>query len=348
MNGTQFLKGLAIIAIGVILLLNNLKILDWSVWNNIVKLWPLLLVSLGISLIFRRRLSWLAPLVILIGILIGAGANYMGIDLNMEGKMVTEVETLQQEMTMMPEIPETAQEAMEEVDVSVEEEIITGSTAETLAEEQELTEVVLPEEMKMIPQIQRANLRLSYDVGTFLLEFPTPLVYQCQVSYRYPAFKPVEDYSVSGHWANIYIHHNTASSDQQLRNPGNKIELKLNKDIIYNLLIETGATSIDYDLSKFKVEQCTVKSGASDIKIIAPQYNADINIDSGVSKIDIGIPGNVGVKVMMDTGLSMKDLDENFQEQEKDIFISKNYYHAEYQVNINIDSGLSQISIHYM
>ena len=71
MNGTQFLKGLAIILIGVILLLNNLNILEWSVWYNIFRLWPLLLVSLGISLIFRRRLSWLAPLVIVAGIIIG-------------------------------------------------------------------------------------------------------------------------------------------------------------------------------------------------------------------------------------------------------------------------------------
>ncbi|MDD3631471.1 MAG: DUF5668 domain-containing protein, partial [Atribacterota bacterium] len=71
MSLTRFLKGLVIILVGAILLLNNLNILEWAVWPNILKLWPLLLISVGISLIFRKRLSWLGPLVILLGIVFG-------------------------------------------------------------------------------------------------------------------------------------------------------------------------------------------------------------------------------------------------------------------------------------
>jgi hypothetical protein len=346
MNGTQFLKGLAIILVGVILLLNNLSILEWSVWYNILRLWPLLLVSLGISLIFRRRLSWLAPLVILIGIIIGASASYMGVDLHLEGKIVTEMETLQREVEMVPVTEENEQEMIEG---ATAEEIPIESTIDTEIgnEETEPEEEDITEEAERVPRIQKANLHLSYDIGTFTLEFPTPLVYQCQVSYRYPEFKPIEVYSISDHEANIYIHHSPASN-QQLRNPRNNIDLKLNKDVIYDILIETGATNVDYDLSKFKVAQCSIKSGASNINIVVPQYNTTININSGVSKIDIAIPDNVGAMISLDTGLSMKDLDEDFQKQDNNLYVSENYNDSEYQVNINIDSGLSQINIHYM
>jgi hypothetical protein len=355
MNGTQFLKGLAIILVGVILLLNNFNILEWSVWYNIFKLWPLLLVSLGISLIFRRRLSWLAPLVIVVGIIIGIGAGYMGVDLSLEGTISTEVTTLQREIELVPVTKTVEQEAKE--DVSESEEIITEADTETLdKEDEEITtdkaEEIAEEakvETEMLPNVQKANLHLSYDVGVFNLESPTPLVYQCQVSYRYPNFEPIEDYSVSEQIANIHIYHDSlSSSDNHFRNPKNEIDLKLNKEIIYDLLIETGATTINYDLSKFKVEQFSVKSGASDIKIITPQYNSDININSGVSKIDINIPENIGAIINLDTGLSSKDFGEEFKKEEGNKYISDNYNNSEYKVNINIDSGLSQISIHYL
>jgi len=353
MSGTQFLKGLAIILIGSILLLNNFNILDWSVWYNIFRLWPLLLISLGISLIFRRRLAWLAPLVIVLGIIIGAGAGYMGIDLHLEGKIATETQTLQKEFELVPVIKETEQENnnLPDAEEDVDEPATEENDIEIVLDEEEMegTEEVNEEETTMIPSVQKANLHLTYDIALFKLEFPTPLVYQCQVSYRYPEFKPIEDYSVADHEANIHIYHNSVTqSSKQFRNPNNNIDLKLNKEIVYEILIETGATTIDYNLAEFKVEKLTIKSGASDIKLIIPKYNGEIIIDSGVSKIDIGIPENIGATLDLDTGLSMKELDEQFIEQENNQFISKNYNSSEYKVNIDIDSGLSQINIYYL
>jgi len=355
MSGTQFLKGLAIILVGIILLLNNFNILDWSVWYNILRLWPLLLISLGISLIFRRRLSWLAPLVIVLGIIIGAVAGNMGIDLHLEGKIATQTQTLQRELQLAPVLKESTQEDdyVPETEEDVEEIPAEESDTEiSIDDEEESVEVIeeeIEEELIIAPNIQKANLHLSYDIGFFKLEFPTPLLYQCQVSYRYPEFKPVEDYSLSDNEANIHIYHDSiSSSSKQFRSPNNNIDLKLNKEIIYEILIETGATTIDYDLSNFKVEKLTIKSGASDISLITPQYNGEITIDSGVSKIDIGIPANVGVALNLDTGLSMKELDDKFTSEENNNFISENYNDAEYKVSIDIDSGLSQINIHYL
>jgi len=353
MGLTRFLKGLVIILVGAILLLNNLNILEWNVWPNILKLWPLLLISIGISLIFRRRLSWLGPLVILLGIIFGISTSYMDLNLQFGGKIPTEVETIQKEVEMVPmTIPET--EIEEEVisEISPEEEILeTPIGAEEEKEGERLLVLEAKEEMdediEMVPLIQKANIHLSYTVGSFVLRFPTPLVYQCQVSYRYPEFKPVEDFSIEGHNANILIKHQQVS-DKMVRNSSNNIDLQLNTNIVYSIFLETGATSIDYDLSKFKIENFSIKSGASKIDIIAPQYNGKININSGVSKIDIAIPDNVGTKVNLDTGISLKDFDEHFLKQEGNVYLSNNYDNAEYRVDIKIDSGISQINIYYL
>lgn len=341
MSIARFFKGLVIILVGIILLLNNLSILEWSVWFNLLKLWPLLLISLGISFIFRTRLSWLGPLLLLLGVIFGIGASYMGLDVPLGDKVPTEVEIIQKEMELVPSVVQKMEKEFSEQDEDTESIEIQELTEEGMIGE-------VSKDIEMVPLIQKADIALNYEVGSFALKYTTPLLYECQVSYRYPEFKPVESFTMLDNEAQVQIYHQPISDKMTIDPPKNQIDLKLNPDIVYNIFLETGATAIDYDLSKFKVESFTIKSGASNINLIIPRYNGSIKIDSGVAKIDIAIPEDVGTKVHLDTGLSKKDFDENFVKQKDYTYISQNYNGALYQVDIDIDSGVSKINIHYL
>ncbi|MFH1609775.1 MAG: DUF5668 domain-containing protein [Candidatus Bipolaricaulota bacterium] len=61
---------LLLILAGVILLLNNLGHLPWTVWATIGRLWPILLIALGLDILFGRVLRWAlgVVLVVLVGI----------------------------------------------------------------------------------------------------------------------------------------------------------------------------------------------------------------------------------------------------------------------------------------
>ena len=37
-----------LIGLGVVFLLNNLGMLDWGIWNILLRLWPLLLIAIGL------------------------------------------------------------------------------------------------------------------------------------------------------------------------------------------------------------------------------------------------------------------------------------------------------------
>ena len=65
---------LILIGLGIILLLNNLGILEWSVWEVILRLWPVLLIAWGLDLIIGRRSIWgsLLALVLIVALLAGA------------------------------------------------------------------------------------------------------------------------------------------------------------------------------------------------------------------------------------------------------------------------------------
>jgi len=68
----HFSEGLIIILIGLILLANTFGVLPWGVWYYLIRLWPLILIAIGIDLILRATslssLRIVPPLLIIAGI----------------------------------------------------------------------------------------------------------------------------------------------------------------------------------------------------------------------------------------------------------------------------------------
>ena len=335
MKANKIIKGLTFLLIGTILLANTLEILEWSVWSNIIRLWPLLIVGLGFSLIFRgKSLSFMGPLIIFLGIIVGVGASYMGI--NFEEEIVREIKTLSREIIIEVEkIPET--------EVALETEIIPE--IETAPETEISPETETPLETKEYPEIEKASIGLNLDVGKLTLGESTPLLYECVSQYRYKEFEPFEEFSRTEKEANILIYHSQVIKRRISNNIGNHWQLKLNNKIIYDLSIKTGAIDTDCNLSGFKVEKLYIESGASNINLVLPQYDSKIIIDTGVSNINIAIPKNVGATVNIDSGIAIKDLDDFIKRN--GTYISHNYNESEYKTEIEIDCGVSNIDIVY-
>ena len=72
---TPLLGPLLLILAGVVFLLNNVGVLPWSVWETLGRLWPLILIAIGIDLVIGRRSPLLSMLVVLA--VLGAGAAFV-------------------------------------------------------------------------------------------------------------------------------------------------------------------------------------------------------------------------------------------------------------------------------
>jgi hypothetical protein len=66
-----------LIGLGVVFLLNNLGILAWSVWEVILRLWPILLVAAGLDLLLGRRSIWGSLLALVLTATIVAGVLWL-------------------------------------------------------------------------------------------------------------------------------------------------------------------------------------------------------------------------------------------------------------------------------
>ena len=73
-KSVSILGPVILVALGTILLLNTLGTLDWDVWWDIVRLWPLLLIAIGLDLLIGRRSIWggLVVALLVVGVLAGA------------------------------------------------------------------------------------------------------------------------------------------------------------------------------------------------------------------------------------------------------------------------------------
>ncbi len=73
MKISRIRNGILFISIGFVLLLNTLDKLDWSIWVQILSLWPVILIAIGIELLVGKTslgfLGFLSPVLILLAVL---------------------------------------------------------------------------------------------------------------------------------------------------------------------------------------------------------------------------------------------------------------------------------------
>ncbi|HET6261837.1 MAG TPA: DUF5668 domain-containing protein, partial [Chloroflexia bacterium] len=64
---------LLLIVAGAVFLLNNLGYLDWSIWGHLWRLWPLILVAIGVDLLFGRKSQLISVLMVVALLAVGIG-----------------------------------------------------------------------------------------------------------------------------------------------------------------------------------------------------------------------------------------------------------------------------------
>lgn len=126
----------------------------------------------------------------------------------------------------------------------------------------------------------------------------------------------------------------------------NTVNLALNPKPVWNMNFDVGAASMDFDLTQFKTRDITVDMGAASINIKIGNLNPETNIsvDAGASDINISVPKESGCEITIDGALSSKHFDE-FKKIDSDNYVTENFESAVNKIYINIECGVSSISV---
>lgn len=126
----------------------------------------------------------------------------------------------------------------------------------------------------------------------------------------------------------------------------NTVNIDLNPKPVWNMNFNVGAASMDFDLTQFKTRDITVDMGAASINIklgdLFPETK--LSVDAGASDINIFVPKESGCKIITDGALSSKHFND-FEKIDSDNFQTENFKEAVNKVYIDIECGVSSISV---
>jgi hypothetical protein len=124
---------------------------------------------------------------------------------------------------------------------------------------------------------------------------------------------------------------------------------RLNNDMPMTLKFDSGASSIDLDLSDIKVSSIRIETGASGSKIVLPAHagKTELIIEGGAASFDIRAPEGVAARVRIMQGASSVRVDEKrFPITSTGDYQSPDYDTAENSVEVYLNAGASSFEIH--
>lgn len=308
-------EGLSVVAVGLIFLGNTLGVIPWSVWWNIVSLWPLLLIAAGIDIIGRGiGNSWLRALA---SVLVIAGLAYGVFVMPTSGA------------TWGPSGRFASAPA--------------SSTANA-----EPFERSRPHDAS----VKTGKAQVSGGVGTLTVTDGTGLV---SASGESP-FRPVFDASVSGSRADVTV--DMGNGDWVAPRDHARLDVKLDRAVAWDLVIDAGVSQIDADLSRLSLSALEVKAGVSKgtltlgaVDRTVTSGGVPVKLDTGVSDFTLRIKKGEPVRLRVDKGLSTIDTPAGFEssgdDAGKQTYTTRGFSVAHGFWDVTLDAGVSHVRVEF-
>jgi len=126
-----------------------------------------------------------------------------------------------------------------------------------------------------------------------------------------------------------------------------KCDFKLNKNVIWDMEIDTGATNGRLDMSALKVKDLVIDTGAANMDLVfgAGYDKTKVDIDAGATNINVTVPKTLGVRINFDDGFNKTNLKKLGWEKEDGVYESPNYDEAESKIEMDVDMGASKFDV---
>lgn len=130
-----------------------------------------------------------------------------------------------------------------------------------------------------------------------------------------------------------------------------KWDVKLSPGVAYELWMDTGSGSCNFDLSRLHVGYLNLDGGSGSLELKLPaasSFNGDLNTGSGA--VVLVLPDGVGMRVKLISGSGSFQPGERFtlisgERGDDGVWETKNYASADYKIDLTIDQGSGSIRI---
>ena len=335
MKNDKLIPGLILVLIGLVILLDNFGYIDFH-WSNLWHLWPMFLIIAGVNLVFAHNKTPLATIlkvgVVIVGfalLLFGRFGDRMGLPIYYS----------------FHNDNHDRDNNDKDDDDDDDDDDTTATTKGDIVQVESNNGYNTP----YTTDAKIAQLNISGGGTEYLLSDTTNQLFKAdtkehfgkyEFSHRNEGSTYILDFKMKDKKGG---HFNWSSGDDK----SNSATFKLNPNPIWDISVETGATSLDFDLTKFKIRTLKLSGGAAsfDVKLGQPQVNTNVEVSTGMASVNINIPQNAACRIKTDSGLSSTDFD-GFTKKDDDTYETPGYETAANKINININGGISDFNVH--
>lgn len=141
--------------------------------------------------------------------------------------------------------------------------------------------------------------------------------------------------------------HITLEKNRKIRRvKKNNVNIKLNPDMVWDLDFDIGAAEVNMDLSEFKIDTARIEAGAAsvEIKLGARQPLTYLTYSAGAASLEVMIPKESACEIHSESVLVSRDF-EGFINKGDGIYQSTNYAEGANRIILKIESAVSSLKV---
>jgi hypothetical protein len=122
---------------------------------------------------------------------------------------------------------------------------------------------------------------------------------------------------------------------------------QLTQQVPVSLTVESGASSLDVDLTDVLLNRMVLKTGASSSNITMPARGVSmLDVESGAASINVRVPEVAAARIRVREGVMAVNIDTNrFPRLDLGLYQSANFNESQNRAEINIESGVGSVSV---
>jgi len=327
MKNDKIIPGLVLIMIGAVILLHNYGLIAFH-WGNFFYLWPVFIVIGGINLIFAHNKSNWAT-VLKLGVIVGGFCLIIFGNFDRHHKFWNNYNYNFNDNNDDNDNDDDDKDSVSITKVEGNSQFNTPFTTGTKV----------------------AHLSISGGGTTYTLSDTTNQLFSANThefkgkyEFTHNQKDSVADlnFSMKGrHGINFDF-----DDDDKDSSKTNAAVFKLNTTPEWDINIKTGATKLDFDLTKFKIRTLTLSGGAADfdVKLGQPLATTNVDVETGMSAVLIRIPATAACHIKSSTGLSSTNFD-GFIKQDDGTYETAGFSNAKNKIYIKMSGGMADFKV---
>ncbi|MGE5620515.1 MAG: LiaI-LiaF-like domain-containing protein [Sphingomonadaceae bacterium] len=305
---------LILIVAGLAFLAGNLGLVTWSFWEMAIRLWPVLIIAVGLDVMLGRAPA--GSVWAIVGILV------------MFTLLAGTVGAIGWFLAPRSTASETAAVSRPTVGVAIAGERVS----------------------QPLEGAERGDVNLSFGAGSLKVgaqSEPSGLIEGTVTQQEGETM--TRDFHVSDGTAFFVMRSRgewmTPWDDPGSRADDRRWDIRLNPEVPLRLKVDGGVGKVNLDLAQLKVVDLEVRTGVGKADITLPRYGQlNASVEGGIGKTTILIPMGMAARIQLETGLSSVDVMGNYVRQGED-YVSPGYADAVDRVDLVIKGGIGKITI---